>query len=94
MLVIFTEVWLLLKAKNPQFELSFRHRMGEVRLLFKNLIKEAVSIGEIKPVDHEALSSILFGLVEGVLLEKAWNQEMKIEAHLQAIYLLLDGLAV
>ncbi|HHY59616.1 MAG TPA: TetR/AcrR family transcriptional regulator [Clostridia bacterium] len=91
-LVIFTELWLLLKMKREQPERSLRQWLKEIRLMFADLFKEAIRHREIKRGDHEVLSSILFGLLETMLLEKAWNKEMRLDAHLRAVYLMLDGL--
>ncbi|HHW07163.1 MAG TPA: TetR/AcrR family transcriptional regulator [Clostridia bacterium] len=91
-LVIFTELWLLLKMKEGQPERALRRWLREIRLMFADLFKEAMQHREIKKGDHEILSSILFGLLEAMLLEKAWNREMQLDAHLQGIYLMLDGL--
>lgn len=93
-LVIFTEFWLLLKLKGEHLNHSLEQGLTEIRLMFADLIKGAVANGEIKKIDHEILSSILFGLVEAMFLEKAWNKEMQLDAHLQAVCLLLDGLKV
>lgn len=92
MLVIFVELWLLLKLKRERLNHFLEQGLTEIRLMFADLIKGAVAKGEIKKIDHESLSSILFGLVEAMFLEKAWNKEMQLDAHLQAVCLMLDGL--
>jgi AcrR family transcriptional regulator len=92
MMVIFTELWLLLKMENSTVEANISEDLREVRQIFNQLIREAINAGEIKETDDEAMSSILFALVESLFLEKTWNKQMKIKEHLQAVYLLIDGL--
>jgi len=94
MMVIFTELWLLLKMESSTVEDNISEGLQEVRQVFNQLIREAIDAGEMKMTDDEAMSSILFALAESLFLEKTWNKQMKIEEHLQAVYLLIDGLRV
>lgn len=91
-LVILAERWSNLKQEKGKPERSVEQWLQEIRLMFAELIREAVRQREIKKVDHEALSSILFGLLQAMVREKFWNEEMQLDTHLQTIYLMLDGL--
>jgi AcrR family transcriptional regulator len=92
MMVIFSELWLLLKMTNHKVEEHLHQDLLQIRQIFNQLIREAIDAGEMKETDDEAMSSVLFALVESLFLEKTWNKKMKSEEHLQAVYLLIDGL--
>lgn len=93
-MIIFIELWLLLRRERSKMEEELYVYVVELRQMFKSLLKEAIKAKEIKDVNLEAMSYTLFGLIESIALQRFWNKNINIEEHLKAVDMLIDGLRI
>ncbi|RKD32729.1 TetR/AcrR family transcriptional regulator [Thermohalobacter berrensis] len=92
MLLILIDLWLILKRENNQIAQEIQEHALELRKVFKALLEEAENLNEIKPINKEMMSYVLYGLIESSLLQASIDKNIDTKKHFSVINILVDGL--
>ncbi|WP_026894052.1 TetR/AcrR family transcriptional regulator [Clostridiisalibacter paucivorans] len=91
-MIIFIELWLILRREQNEIEDSLRVHIKELRHIFKSLLIKAKEEGEIKDVDAETMSLILYAMIESSALQRFWNSNIDLDKYILSIKTLINGL--
>ncbi|WP_425449391.1 TetR/AcrR family transcriptional regulator [Dethiothermospora halolimnae] len=91
-IIIFIELWLILKRENKTIGEEIQNRSLEIRELFKELVSHGIKANEIIKVDCDSMGNTLYALVESFVLQLSLNDDFNIDDHLNNVDILIDGL--
>ncbi|WP_427340299.1 TetR/AcrR family transcriptional regulator [Caloranaerobacter sp. DY30410] len=91
---LLVDFWLILERENSEILEKVREHALELRNTFRNILHEAIESKEIKNVDKDTMSKVLYGLVESSLFHIAFEKDYNPKSHLNSINILIDGLKV
>ncbi|HBG16910.1 MAG TPA: TetR/AcrR family transcriptional regulator, partial [Firmicutes bacterium] len=69
-----------------------KERAHEIRLVFEKLLQEGIEKQEIRPLNVQSMSFTLFSLVESLILQISFAEEMTPVKSLKSVNILLNGL--
>ncbi|SHH86099.1 transcriptional regulator, TetR family [Caloranaerobacter azorensis DSM 13643] len=89
---LLVDFWLILERENSEILERVREHALELRETFKNILNEAIESREIKNIDKDTMSKVLYGLVESLLFHISVEKDYNPRRHLKSINVLIDGL--
>ncbi|QIB25895.1 TetR/AcrR family transcriptional regulator [Caloranaerobacter azorensis] len=89
---LLVDFWLILERENSEILERVREHALELRETFRNILNEAIESREIKNIDKDTMSKVLYGLVESLLFHISVEKDYNPRRHLKSINVLIDGL--
>lgn len=94
MMLVITDLWLLINRESGhEFDGAYIC-IKEIRKIFKYLIEEGIKEKEIRPIDSEKMSVVLYSFLDSFLLHSSLVNNEDLQEYLQTVNLLIDGLKV
>ncbi len=91
-MLLLIDLWLRLKRENCEVVNKVKERAHEIRLVFEKLLQEGIEKQEIRPLNVQSMSFTLFSLVESLILQISFAEEMTPVKSLKSVNILLNGL--
>ncbi|WP_066498472.1 TetR/AcrR family transcriptional regulator [Abyssisolibacter fermentans] len=91
-IIIFVELWLLVKRENKFENNILLENAMKIRSMFKDLLNMAMNDGEIKEIDPQMMSYTIFSFVEAMAIERYIDKDVTLEQKIEAVNVLIDGL--
>ncbi|SKC54336.1 transcriptional regulator, TetR family [Maledivibacter halophilus] len=93
-ILMLIDLWLLFKRENNRMVETMNQYTSKIQNTFKNVLKDGIQDKEIKTINVESMSFVLYALIEVCLLQTCFYDNITIEEHLKNIYIIIDGLKV
>lgn len=91
-IIIFVELWLLVKRESKFENNILLENAMEIRSMFEDLLNMAMNDGEIKEIDPQLMSYTIFSFVEAMAIERYIDKDVTLEQKIEAVNVLIDGL--
>ncbi|WDV44460.1 TetR/AcrR family transcriptional regulator [Clostridiaceae bacterium M8S5] len=91
-IIIFIELWMLVKREAKRENEELLKNAVEVRSMFRDLLSLAMEDGEIREIDAKLMSYTIFSFIEAMTLERFIDSGITVKQKLQAVNIFIDGL--